>query len=771
MSLKWISRSILLLLAGLAAASGPVLAGSWVPDPQYGHEAIFGGSATYSFSNGSNGTVFPVEDQDFRVSVGVGTVYGGAIISNDCIAELRLVWSPTGDIQSDPPPSEVWVEIKTGCSWGAMKSMFADVNSFTLEGFAMNPCGGVYTTSFSGSQDTFHGSSTGSKYVKLSGSSGVLSVGVMFNMGVGVSCISSSLKGLSLTAYANIDPMSSPPTPAQREPIVPHESNDSHYPNAPTGFCPQNGATKFGSDPIDLASGAHMYLTQPDIVSYNPYGPSAVFERNYLSLRAEEPYASPGLSTGWVSNYDVRIDPNDMESWDELHLIYPNGASEDIMPVLDSGDPTGEFIEDAGAPYYVTGVASETTGEWDSITITWKHGVKWTFELTDDDYYSLNRITNNMGRYISILRDSGNDYRVTSVTDDSGTPNTLMTFTYSGNYLSSVTDAYSRKVVYTFGSAAGTTCLLTVSQIAASSEGSPAASEQYGYTSISSQPHMTTFSVPSPTGSGTSTSTLTYDTETLKVSSFVDANGNQLLYTYDPYNGRTTIQAKDSQNELVKEWTECFDVNKNVSIGSMDANYYMNSLLYGDDGNPNKPTSIVDKEGRFTNISYNDYGNIVSITDPRGTSVVSTYSYANFTLGRLESIQEGDKEETSYTYYEPSGLVHTVTTPRPGGGEPATVTTTYTYDSLGNVLTVVAPGNSTDETITTTYNYTTDGEYGQEAKLGQPLTITDNLGNVTHFRYDSRGNMTSKWDDLGNRYDYTYNLADQLVSTILPDVD
>ena len=76
------------------------------------------------------------------------------------------------------------------------------------------------------------------------------------------------------------------------------------------------------------------------------------------------------------------------------------------------------------------------------------------------------------------------------------------------------------------------------------------------------------------------------------------------------------------------------------------------------------------------------------------------------------SIQEGSKPATTFTYYEPSGLIHTITRPEPNNGS-GTTTTSFTYDSLGNVFTVVSPGNDSASTITTSYNYTTDGAYSR----------------------------------------------------------
>lgn len=65
-------------------------------------------------------------------------------------------------------------------------------------------------------------------------------------------------------------------------------------------------------------------------------------------------------------------------------------------------------------------------------------------------------------------------------------------------------------------------------------------------------------------------------------------------------------------------------------------------------------------------------------------------------------------------------------------------------------------------------NYTTDGSYSQAAKLGQPLTVTDNLGHVTHLRYDIMGNIISAKDALGRETNHTYNIVGQPVLSIAP---
>src|SRR5262249_45045335 len=130
--------------------------------------------------------------------------------------------------------------------------------------------------------------------------------------------------------------------------------------------------------------------------------------------------------------------------------------------------------------------------------------------------------------------------------------------------------------------------------------------------------------------------------------------------------------------------------------------------------------------------------------------------------------QDGTKPSTTITYYEPSGLVQSISSPAPSGSGVPTVTSSFTYDSLGNVLIATGPGNNATTQITITLNYTTDGGYTQSAKVGQPLTVTDNLGHVTHLRYDTQGRTTSVTDALGNETDFSYNLISQPDTTTFP---
>ena len=127
-------------------------------------------------------------------------------------------------------------------------------------------------------------------------------------------------------------------------------------------------------------------------------------------------------------------------------------------------------------------------------------------------------------------------------------------------------------------------------------------------------------------------------------------------------------------------------------------------------------TTATDAKGRTVTSTYDQYGHLLTTRDRRNVTTTFGYTYGQYNFGRLTSVPQGSKQASSMTYFEPSGLVATATTPRPGGG--GTVTRTFTYDALGNLLTMVEPGHAGTPTVTTTLNYTSDGAYTQAAAFG-----------------------------------------------------
>lgn len=531
-------------------------------------------------------------------------------------------------------------------------------------------------------------------------------------------------------------------------------------------FDPSLGASLLGcgeegtpADPVDLTDGGESYTPKADLFAYNPVGQPAAFSRMFRSNQARLGQSSPGLSPGWIHNYDLTASVDSSSGgWSPVNLRYPNGATLALTPVLSGSTPTGAFTLPNGTPMIVTGAPSATTGQWNSITITFKGEVKWTLSPATPWTYRLTRITNRTGQYLDLNYDSVTGL-LTTVKNQAAT--TLLTLTYTGGLITQVSDNFGRSVYYAYGLMSGETynVLSTVSLIVPTGTVNPSAAASYGYTNFNHQPLLSGITTPNPTGAaGGVQCTINYDPTSGKVTSTVDPNGNGVFYTYNA--GSTLVEHKSPTGTVVLSYTQAYD-SQSRQTGATDSAGNSTQIKYFDSANPSLPTDLFDEEGRKLSFTYDSYGNVLTVTTPRGVTQTNTYSYASFALGRLTQTQLANgatvKAPTSFTYYT-NGLINTVTGPLPNGS--GTGTTTINYDTLGNVTQITEPGNNAIAARVTTLNYTTDGTYTQAAAVGQPLVVTDANGNSTRYRYDGRGRAITFIDALGNTGSVQYNLAD-----------
>ena len=516
-------------------------------------------------------------------------------------------------------------------------------------------------------------------------------------------------------------------------------------------------------DPVNLATGSEVYAPAADLSVYNPNGVGFTFARTFTSTLSAHSVSSPGMGAGWTHPYDfsVRTIPGGSTSWPNLELVYPTAATETWAPILSGGSPTGAFAHVTGAPYIVTG-SPGSGGAWNSLTMTWKDGTTWTFTALATEAYALTLIQNQVGQGISISYDSGR--RLTGIYDYTSTTQ-LVSFTYDVyGMLASVNDLYGRSVFYTNGSSASSQPeLLNVSQITATTVGAGGATSKASITyTIAGGAQLNSITVPSPTGSGTATASFNY-TGTGQIASIVDGNNNNFGFTYNYLN--TIVKMKSSAGVVALTYTEYFDSSGRMT-SIKDANSHSKIWAYGDTSNPFEATSFTDENSDVTTLTYDAFGSATAVTSPIGVTTTSTYAYTAFPMGRLVQIQTGTLSPTTFTYYEPSGLISSIAAPEPGGS--GTVTSSYVYDGLGNMTSATVPGSGAYTIRTITLNYTTDGTYSQGEALGQPLTITDNGGNISHYRYDFLGHVVSEVDPLGCETDFGYNIAEQQIQETYP---
>jgi RHS repeat-associated protein len=478
------------------------------------------------------------------------------------------------------------------------------------------------------------------------------------------------------------------------------------------------------------------------------------------------------------------------------YVVLDNGArvSFSAPSVPSSTNTTVACTPQAGAPFLV---------EWDYDTnspaghfkVTFNDRTQYLFNYPEANTYDswLGQIVDRNGNAITFHYGASvvatSSPVLSSISNSAGT--TLLSIARSSSVndqITSVSDCYGRSIYYQESAEGNSSSyqydyVSQASEIVATGTSSPPARYTYGYTNYlngEGDPltNLHTITVPSPTGSGTSTATINYNTESNYVTSIVDGNGNQQIFTQGSGN-TTVVTVKNSSGTTIYSYTAGFNSAMSGTTMTDGAGTTISTSTYSDPNDPYQPSSVKDGNGNIWSYTWDKYGNMTSETTPRSTTTSYTISYSNFALGEVTEIQEGTKSPTYYAYYEPSGLTETVTEPLPGTtGSSSTVEYSYTYDSLGNLLTETTPAasNTPGATITTTFNYTSDpgnstygiSSYSQSDAINQPLTMTDNLGKVMHFRYDSQGNPSKVIDAIGDEIDHSVNIANQPLQDTYP---
>jgi len=176
-------------------------------------------------------------------------------------------------------------------------------------------------------------------------------------------------------------------------------------------------------------------------------------------------------------------------------------------------------------------------------------------------------------------------------------------------------------------------------------------------------------------------------------------------------------------------------------------------------------TEITDRRGSVRRLEFDANGRVVRNAYPAGQSIQQVQTFAYDANGRVTNLTSTDRQ---YTYgYDSNGNRITeadqfgtlvtrtfdsysqLLTEAQAGDPQRGVSTVYTYDSKGNLLTVTDRlGNRTA--------FTNDG-------LGRPLTVTDALKGVTKFTW-SGPDLTSFTDPLNRTTQFTADAAGRLTA-------
>lgn len=562
-------------------------------------------------------------------------------------------------------------------------------------------------------------------------------------------------------------------------------------------------------DPVNLASGEEEY-TPTDLTVYNPHGPSIVWGRIYDSLAGDNT-SSPQRSDfgdGWSQTYNVGVlDTNNSSGNANLKYVYFANGSRLVFTapaIPNASTPSVLCTAEPGAQFSVLwNYDTKTAATYFAVAFADRSQWVTAEQSTTGGYFLLSKKIDRNGNYLSFNYTTTDTSfpLLSTITNQDGTIllSILRVGDGTGN-IAQITDCYGRSIFYhvekstyaydNFGLA-----LDRVSQIVPTGTLSPPDRYIYGYLK-SRVPEgynynvLHTITVPSPTGTGTSTAYINYNTtmnapDQMLVSSLVDGNGNVTSFSSVDSSGNPSYGTSYTQVTFTApgasvpaySYIAGYD-NHMCGTSKTDGQGRIISTSAYDSTSvdPYGPTAVADGNGNISHYVWDQFGNMHQSVSPRGTVTNYTYAFpsgqvpsvvnsiaatgAGFPLGEKVSVQQGSKMPTAYAYIEPSGLISTITMPQPGAtGTGPMVTFNYTYDYLGNQVTATTPGDNAVSSITTTYNYSSDGSYSQAAAIGQPLTSTDNLGNVTHFRYDNQGNLAATIDAVGNETDCSYTIA------------
>ena len=289
----------------------------------------------------------------------------------------------------------------------------------------------------------------------------------------------------------------------------------------------------------------------------------------------------------------------------------------------------------------------------------------------------------------------------------------------------------------------------------------------FGQLTLTIQPKATFY----PTGTSAPVTTrpvVTYVYDAVgNRTSETDGNGHTINYEYDLL-GRVTKVSSQAKNiftgELVSSVTKNYYDAAGRKIKTIDANGGQWTYNYSARG---FLLSETDPAGNTTRYQYDVLGNKTAITDPRDNGEDGTFTtwYRYDDLNRLyrtvlpdakppsqSQLASGDYDNpyTETTYDEAGNKL----SERDGNG----LVTSYTYTPRNLVETVTVNGQ-----LRTGYQY--------DAK-GNPVQVSDGLGNTTDNHYDSLGRLRQvnhplnkesyQYDAVGNRAVITDALGHQI---------
>lgn len=279
-----------------------------------------------------------------------------------------------------------------------------------------------------------------------------------------------------------------------------------------------------------------------------------------------------------------------------------------------------------------------------------------------------------------------------------------------------------------------------------------------------------------------------------RLSSMTAADGSRQVIRYDKFGNRISVTERDgstisrsydSYSRLAKQLTPegalskytWDEHNRLLTTSVCDFRDRLNpgdpvvvSYTYESTGaNPN-PITMTDGNGHTTEYSWDEYGNLLSVTDPTGVRTTYTYNARQ----ELISITNG-VGDTVHLEYDKHGRIvqvrdalgHVTATHWNSAGQLASVT-----DAAGSRWSLTYPELAPEELVPAfvRQNLTSSDTHrvrDTSRPIGQlPVSLTDPYGHVTHFEYNNGNQITAVTDPLGRTNRAVFDAWGNMVKTI-----
>lgn len=518
----------------------------------------------------------------------------------------------------------------------------------------------------------------------------------------------------------------------------------------------------YGSDPVDMATGAFVYAHTDMETGVSPAPEGLDFSRQYSSLSRDKD--AQNLGFGWTHSLHIRAVERTATE-EALGLGTPQQAAALLTSYLVSADL---YRKDASPKEWTTTALAVA---WfldqmkdNAVSITIGNQAFQFIKQPDGTY------TPPAGSTMGLAKVSGkfelrqrlgnvikfdSEGKVSTIVDPDGR---TLTYNYNTNdTINYVQDAYGRRLTFTYT----TTPPKRITKITDSTD-SRFVEFRYdtsGNLDRVADPEGKYFyhdyalaDDPAGTASEHRIRRLrNHDDQTITVNVY-DALGRvseQYLHgdTDKTYKLRYTGYANTEENPEGGLTTYYYD-ERGRATGSRDPSGKVNRWTYNGQDQIATKTSPA---GETTIFDYDGNNNLKRIDHPRGAG--STH-YEYDSLGRLDLETDAEGNEIDYVYFT-SGIHATKNRPRqiidPAG------TTTFDYYSNGTGTIGKLWKATDDDGLITEYAYDTNG---------QPDWIKAPGGFKTDYQYTARGDLDYEDDPNLIRTDYTYNNRRQVTQIV-----